>query len=436
MKTIAATGGTGMTCRGLLAGVVLGILAGPVGAQQRTVTMDEAIALALQTSPIMAQARGNITNASWGKRTVLGSWLPSLSLSSAVSSNSSSQFDPNTQRTVTGSSTSYSAGFNAGLVLFSGFRRIAEGRSAGADAASADAGLIASEFQTILQTKQVFFSALASAELLRVSETRLERAQQQLQISRDKLANGTAIRSDTLGSVVEQGNARLQLLTAQTSVATSEANLAAVIGIDGSVSAFGDSAFFRPIQLDTAELRQIVIIEAPTIVQTEAQTRSAEANLSVARAQYFPTVSASYSNNWSGRQVAALNGSWSLRLSASWPIFNGFTREANAVRNSVALDVARAQREDTRRQVNADLTQYFASLSAAETRHDVAVTSIAAAQEQLRIEQERYRLGATTIVEVLTIQGNREQAEVDRIQALFDYLVAKAQIESLIGREL
>ena len=97
-----------------------------------------------------------------------------------------------------------------------------------------------------------------------------------------------------------------------------------------------DSAFFRPIQLDTAELRQIVIIEAPTIVQTEAQTRSAEANLSVARAQYFPTVSASYSNNWSGRQVAALNGSWSLRLSASWPIFNGFTREANAVRNSVA----------------------------------------------------------------------------------------------------
>ena len=98
--------------------------------------------------------------------------------------------------------------------------------------------------------------------------------------------------------------------------------------------------------------------------------------------------------------------------------------------------MARAQREDTRRQVNADLTQYFASLSAAETRHDVAVTSIAAAQEQLRIEQERYRLGATTIVEVLTIQGNREQAEVDRIQALFDYLVAKAQIESLIGREL
>ena len=100
------------------------------------------------------------------------------------------------------------------------------------------------------------------------------------------------------------------------------------------------------------------------------------------------------------------------------------------------LDVARAQREDTRRQVNADLTQYFASLAAAETRHDVAVASIAAAQEQLRIEQERYRLGATTIVEVLTIQGNREQAEVDRIQALFDYLVAKAQIESLIGREL
>jgi outer membrane protein TolC len=395
-----------------------------------------AIGLALQTSPVMTQARGNVSNAAWQKRTVIGSWLPSLNLSSGLAQQSSSQFNPTTQQTVTSSSTSYSATLSASVALFSGFRRIAQGRAAGAEAASAEAGLIASEFQTILQTKQAFFAALAAAELLRVSEIRLQRAQEQLQITRDKLANGTAIRSDTLGSVVEFGNAQLQLLTAQTSLATSEANLAAVIGITGSVSAVGDSTFFTPVQLDTAQLREMVMLEAPTIVQSEALTRSAQANLSVARAQYFPTVNASFSNAWAGREISAINSSWSLRLSANWPLFNGFTREANAVRNAVALDVARAQEENNRRQVNADLTQYFAALAAAETRHAVAVASIAAAQEQLRIEQERYRLGATTIVEVLTIQGNREQAEVDRIQALFDYLVAKAQIESLIGREL
>ncbi len=425
-----------MIGRSLLTILVAGLVAAPLGAQQRTVTLDEAMALALTASPTMEQARGNITNAAWGKRTALGNWLPSFNLTSGVSQNSSSQFDPATQRTVTGSSTSYSASLNVGLDIFDGFRRIAEGQSASADAASANAALINSEFQTILQAKQAYFAALASDELLRVSETRLRRAEEQLQISRDKLANGTAIRSDTLGSVVELGTSQLQLLNAQAAVATSEANLAATIGILGSVSAYRDTVLLRPVQLDTAELRMLVMQESPAVLQAEAVTRSSEANLSVARAQYFPSIGASYSRSWSGRQFSALDGSWSLRLSASWPIFNGFVREANAARNAVALDVSRAQAADTKRRVNADLTQYFASLAAAEARHLIAVASIAAADEQLRIEQVRYRLGATTIVEVLTIQGNLEQAQVDRIQALFDFLVAKAQIETLIGRAL
>ena len=421
----------------LVAVATVGLVATPLSAQEpRTVTLDETIALAMTYSPTMEQARGNITNASWGKRTAIGNWLPSLSLSSGVSTNSSSQFDPTTQRTVSGSSTSYSAQLNMGIDIFDGFRRIAQGNSASADAASAEAGLINSEFQTALQAKQAYFAALASDELLRVSETRLRRAEEQLQISRDKLANGTAIRSDTLGSVVELGTSQLQLLQARTALATSEATLAATIGVLGSVSAFRDTLLLRPVRLDTGELRTTVLLESPAIVQADAVTRSAQANLSVARAQYFPTVGASFTNSWSGRNVSALNGSWSLRLSASWQIFNGFTREANAARNSVSLDVSRAQAEDTKRRVNANLTQAFASLAAAEARHLIAVATIAAAEEQLRIEQERYRLGATTIVEVLTIQGNLEQAQVDRIQALFDFLVAKAEIESLVGREL
>ncbi len=429
-------GGVDVTGKPLFALLVAAFVAGPLAAQQRVITLDEAVAMALQTSPTMVQARGALTNASWNKRSVIGSWIPSLSLSSSLNNQSSSQLDPTTLERVSGSSTSYSAGLSMSLTLFDGFARFAEGRAANANIASADAGLINQEFQTILQTKQAYFGALASAELVRVSEIRLQRADEQLKITRDKLANGTAIRSDTLASVVEYGNAQLQLLTAQTSLATSEASLARLIGVEGSVSAATDPQFLRLVQLDTAGLREVIVAESPAIRQATLQTRSAEANLSVAKAQYFPTINASYSNSLSGRQLSALDNSWSLRFSASWPIFNGFNREANRVRNSVSLDVARAQAEDVRRLVNANLTQYFASLAAAEARFRIAVASIAAADEQLRIEQQRYRLGATTIVEVLTIQGNREQAEVDRIQALFDYFVAKAQIESLVGREL
>jgi outer membrane protein len=59
-----------------------------------------------------------------------------------------------------------------------------------------------------------------------------------------------------------------------------------------------------------------------------------------------------------------------------------------------------------------------------------------AAEEELRVQQERYRLGMATIIDVLASQISMEQAEVDIVRTRLDYRVAKAQIESLIGREL
>jgi len=102
----------------------------------------------------------------------------------------------------------------------------------------------------------------------------------------------------------------------------------------------------------------------------------------------------------------------------------------------MALESARAQAEDSRRQVNADLTVYLASLAAARSMLEIAAASRAASEEDLRVQRERYRLGAATIVDVLASQVNLDQAEVDIVQARFDYLVAKAQIEALVGREL
>jgi len=408
----------------------------PAAAQTRTVALDEAVSLALQVNPQVVQARGQVRIAGAGRREALGNWLPTLSASSGYSTNSSTRFDPTTQREVTAASGSYSAGLNASLTLFDGLTRFARSRSASADLASADASLVNQRFQVTLQTKQAFFNALAANELLRVSDTRVQRARRQLQIARDKLAAGSAIRSDTLQSFVELQNAQLQRLNAETDRATAEAGLARLIGVDGTVRPAADSSLFAPIVADTAILRNEAVANAPTVAQAEAAADAAAAQLAISRSQYLPTVSASYSNSLSGADIAALNPSWSLRFSLSWPIFNGFTRETGLTRSSANRETALAQAEDARRQVNAQFTQYLASLESARTRFEIAQASHAAATEDLRIQQERYRLGAATIVDVLTSQVNLDQAEVDIVRSQFDYLVAKAQLEALIGREL
>ncbi|GBD31606.1 MAG: outer membrane channel protein TolC [Gemmatimonadales bacterium] len=427
-----------MTRKALNWAIALAVLstAADLRAQVLTVTLEEAIELALRAQPNVVRARGDLDVARATQREALGNWFPTLSANSGWSTNSATRFDPNTQRTVTAASTSYSAGLSASLELFDGFRRPALNRAASAGAESAEAALVNQEFQVILQTKQAFFNALSAAELVRVSETRIERAAQQLKIAKDKLAAGSATRSDTLRAMVELGNAQLQLLNAQAQLATAEANLGRMVGVDGPVRPVADSTLFRLGELDTAALREEARRNSPAVRLAEAQARAAAAQVVVSRAQYFPSITASYSQSFAGNSLDAMNNTWSARVSLSWPLFNGFSRELNLSRSVAAREAAEVQAADARRQVDAQLTQYLAALNAAQQQLVIAEASRAAAEEDLRVQQERYRLGAATILDVLTSQVNLDQAEVDLVQARLNLLLAKAQLEALIGREL
>ncbi len=414
----------------------LGSVSEPVASQVPTVTLDEAMSLAMQYSPAIIQAEGNIRVAQASKRESISDWLPRLTGSSGWSINSSERFDPQNQILVSGSATSINGSLSASYTVFDGFRRNAQSKARGADLTSAEANYTSQEFQIALQTKQAFFNALAADELVRVSETRIARAVRQLQTTRDRLSAGSAIRSDTLQSFVEWANARLQLINSQTQRATSSANLARLIGFDGDVRAVGDESIAFVVDLDTAAIRAEALAYGPTIEQIMAAARSADAQVSVSRAAYFPSVTASYSRSLAGQDFDNLRGSWSGRVGLSWQIFQGFSRETGMARSAAAQDAAHARIEDTRRQVNAQLTQQFASLQSATIRIQIAEASLAAATEDLRVQQERYRLGAATILEVMQSQISVDQAEVDGVRARLDYLLAKAEIEAIVGRTI
>ena len=430
-----------MQARTTIGGLALVALAAllnpdPSAAQTPTVTLDEAINLALQVQPGMVQARGQVTTASASKRQAVGNWLPDLNVGTGMSSNSTTRFDQATQRTVIGSATSYSANISTSLVLFDGLTRVYNGKVASADAVAADASLVNQRFQTILQVKQVYFSALAAEELIRVSDRQIERATEQLDVAREKLAAGTATRSDTLRSSVEVANARLLKLNGETQLAIAAANLARLIAFDGAVRAVFEDRLLEIAVIDTAVLRQEALDQSPTIYEADAQANAAQAQYNASFGQYLPRITASYSRTWAGNEFFDWNPNWSLRFTASWPLFNGFTRELNRTRSAVTRDNLRAQAKDARRGVNAQITQYLASLAAAQTRLEIALTNRIANDEDLRVQQERYRVGAATILDVLVSQVGLDQAEVDIIQARLDYLIAKAEIEAIIGRGL
>jgi outer membrane protein TolC len=61
---------------------------------------------------------------------------------------------------------------------------------------------------------------------------------------------------------------------------------------------------------------------------------------------------------------------------------------------------------------------------------------VAVAEEDLRVQQDRYRLGASTSVDQIQSQQSLVQAETDLVTARFDYQIARAELESLLGRDL
>jgi outer membrane protein TolC len=413
-------------------------------AQQRTVTLADAIRRSEQVQPDVVRAAGDVRTAGARRRSAWGAYLPAISASSSASdffSEGASRVDPVTGLVTTGnrSNRSLSTSLSASVDLFTGFRRGAEVRAARANENAADASLVDARFQQALTTTNQFLDALAAAQLLRVRETSVRRAEEQLKVSVAKLRAGSATRSDSLRSLVTLGNARLDQLTTQTDLAAAEANLARLIGETGRVNAADDSAFYVVMPgIDSQALRQEVEARSPRVQSAAASAAAARANVRASRASYWPSLALSANTGWNGSQVNDydLLNQRQVSLSLRWNLFDGFDRELTVVQREADVDVAEANAADAKRAVQADLELRLAELDAAKARIEITGTSVVAAREDLRVQQERYRLGASTIVDVLTSQEALNQAEVDVVNARFDYLRAKAQLEALIGRTL
>jgi outer membrane protein len=413
-------------------------------AQDRAITLAEALRLAQRSQPSVIQAEGQVQTAAAQRRSAWGAFLPSLSASSSASdfySQGASRIDPLTGQVLSGNTTnrSLNATLRASVDLFTGFRRGADLKAARAEQSQAEAGLVDAKFAQDLATTNQFFDALSAAQLVTVRESSVRRAEEQLKVSVAKLQAGSATRSDSLRSLVTLGNTQLDLIQAQTDLATAEAGLARLVGEMGRVHATDDSSFHQVVTVpDTATLRQAAETTSPRVQVALAGANAAQANLRASRSAYWPSLTLGANTSWNGSRTNDYTffNQRQVSLALSWDIFNGFDRELTIAQRQASLDLAEASAADERRAVDASLTQYLAELEAARAKIGITATSVAAATEDLRVQQERYRLGASTIVDVLTSQEALNQAEVDVVNARFDYLRAKAQLEALIGRTL
>jgi outer membrane protein TolC len=272
-----------------------------------------------------------------------------------------------------------------------------------------------------------------------VAQARLDRAKEGQVAAERRLQVGSATRSDVLRSELETMNARNALASAQAQLRTATYALGRLVGADGPIFArpFTQPAP-RPLALSDAELERIAIEQAPFVTSAGANYESTRAGASAARAQYLPSLRLTGGYNWFNSNPTFNDGrlSWSMGLGINYPLFNGFTREDQIARAEATARNASATYADARRRARAELQRVLSALRLAEEQVALTKQAAAVAREDLRVQDERYKQGMSLILDRITSQVALMDAERNEVAARYDYEIARAELEALIGRTL
>ncbi|HET6618114.1 MAG TPA: TolC family protein [Gemmatimonadota bacterium] len=406
----------------------------PAHAQQESVTYEEAIRLALERSPANVAARGATRIAEADLMEVRGDWLPLVNANSSYANSSNERFDQSTGQLV---SESYAAQVSATYEVFTGGRRIAEWQAASASLRSAEASERGQRYTTILNTTRIFYQAAAAEELLAAAHQRVQRANRQQEFAETRRLIGTATRSDALRAELEESDAELAVLDAESQLRTARLALGRQIGRPGPVRPATAALPEEPPPIPPLEvLVRRAEENSPDALAARAELDRAESEKMVAWTQYSPTLRLSGGYDWFSFTWPPNEESWSLRLTASLPLFTGFTREADVARAEAERRIAEAEARDAVLLTRARVEDAVGQIDTATRRIDIARRALAVAEEDLRVIEERYQLGAATILDLQTSQVALADAEVEWVRARQELGVAVVSLEAELGEPL
>ena len=415
--------------------LVLQVATAPVPDSLPVVTLGEALARSARLDPNYVAALGQIDNAEWGRRAARFAFiLPSVTATSDITKNSIPSFNIGTGQP---QSTSVTARLTAQYELFS-LRKIAELSRTGAEVDLARAEEVQARFASAVLTESDYYAVLAGREFARSAADRVRRAEEGLALARARVASGAAVQSDSLQFVLELSRARVDLLRQATAFRVAQLDLGRRIGAETAVDAAPlDTAVAAELAMPLDEALRLALEQGPAYQAARAAERASAAVLRARRGEYFPTLNLSGSHSRFDSEFFpnARNVS-SVTLGLTFPLWNNGQREIGISQARVSRDVARAIRADLERGARADVTEAYEAYATARATVALSETGLVVARENFRVQESRYRAGATTILDLLDAQVSLTQAEVDLVQARYGTRLALAGLEAILGRRL
>ncbi|MCU0695966.1 MAG: TolC family protein [Myxococcaceae bacterium] len=408
-------------------------------------TLEAAVAKALEQVPAMKAARAQETAANARARESFAPLLPQVSLGLSYSRATANFVGrpgqvPNTiagaQPLSLDSFDFFTGNVTAQVLVWDFLSTWNRHQAAKAQAEGQAAQTKALEVTTVLNVRTAYFAARAQDDLVLVTQAALDNTKAHLAQIAAFVSAGARPEIDLAQVRLEVANAKLQLVNAKNAAALARARLAQAMGVPGPLTEPLVDGAPRPLSAEDETLEALVpkaVAARPESKQLEAQVRANERSLAAVKGTYWPTLTAQLSGNAQARTLTNVVPNVSGQLALSWPLYQGGLTDAQVAEAEATLAAAQAQVETLTNQVRLDVEQARLDVQAAKEALEVAGEAKAAAAERLRLAEGRYQAGAGSIIELSDAQVAFTQAGAQVAQETFALAAARARLAAAMG---
>ena len=295
-----------------------------------------------------------------------------------------------------------------------------------------------SKIGLIKQVKQAFYAVLLAEKSLDVVSQVYDNAQKNFEKTEQRFNVGKVSEVERLRSQVTMMNAEPNVSSAENAVLLTTWQLKAVMGIalDTDIQVIGDLNDYTNEML-APYVSEDDLSSNSSLLQLDIQDRMLESTIRMQKRQYLPTLAANINYNYSamGNDSLSWYPSSTAALSLNIPIFDGFQKRYNIKQSKVTRNMLALQREDAERNLRVAIRNFNDQMALCIKNYQAANATVEIAQKSYDISEKMYEVGKATMVELNDAQVALQQAQLTQAQAVYNFMVTKASLDELIGKE-
>jgi len=281
-----------------------------------------------------------------------------------------------------------------------------------------------------------YLSIVSAAARIDSARAQVATAQATYQQAVDRHNAGVTARIDVTRSQVELQVQQQRLTSLETDFAKQKIQLGRVIGLpSGQDFNLTDSLLYVPLaNLTLEQALTRAAANRADLKSAQAQVQAAELVRKAATAERYPTADVAADYGAIGTSPANSHGTFSVTGTVRVPIWQGGRVKGDIEQADAALEQRRAEYQDLRGRVDADIRQAFLDLTAAASQVSVSQNNRELAADTLTQARDRFAAGVADTIEVIQAQESVASAEQDYISSLYAHNLAKASLARGMGQ--